>query len=66
MPEEPNSFDTDYESDSVSFNLDQDSEPRRPSFTKILAYLMLFVGVLAGIGLYLFSYLQTPPSDFVS
>ena len=66
MPEEPNSFDTDYESDSVSFNLDQDSEPKRTSFTKILAYLLLLVGILTGAGLYLFSYLQTPPSDFAS
>lgn len=66
MPEEPKSFATDYESDSVSFNLEQEPEPRRTSSTKIIAYLLLLVGLLSSVGLYLFAYLQTPPSNFAS
>jgi UPF0755 protein len=66
MPEEPKSFDDDYINDSVSFNLDQETTPTRKSFTKIIAYLLILVGTLAGIALYLFSFLQTPPNDFAS
>ena len=66
MPEEPTPFDDNYQSESESFTLDQEPEKKRLSFTRAFAYLMLAVGLLAGIGLYLFSYLQTPPTDFAS
>jgi UPF0755 protein len=66
MPEEPKSPDINYENDSVSFTLDQEPEIKRTSFIKLLSSLLLFAVLLTGFGLYLFSYLQTPPANFAS
>ena len=63
MPEEPNSFDDNYLNDSLSSTSEPNS--KRGPLIKIFTYLVVFIGVLASIGLYLFSYLQTPPSGFV-
>jgi UPF0755 protein len=66
MPEEPKSFDDNYSDDSESFVLYQEPEVKRTSFTKILTYVLLLFGLVASLTLYLFSYLQTPPSEFAS
>src|SRR3989344_3511573 len=63
MPEEPKSFDDNFLNDSLSSTSEPDS--KSGPLIKVLTYLVLFIGVLASIGLYLFSYLQTPPSGFV-
>ena len=65
MPEEPTPFDDNYQSESESFTLDQEPEKKRLSFTRAFAYLMLAVGLLAGIGLYLLSLADTPALAFI-
>lgn len=66
MPDEPKSFDDNYPEETESFVLNEAPEVKRNPLSKILAYTLIFIGLVAGFTLYLFSYLQTPPGEFAS